>query len=74
MSPSNMASGDDFINILFAQEDDGSNPINEAQKKDKDFYNQWVEKCMSLQSIYLSYAISTFIAASARHSGPLISR
>jgi hypothetical protein len=68
-----MASGDDFINILFAPEDDGSNPINDAQKKDKDFYNQWVDKCMSLQSIYL-YAISTFIAASAKHSGPPISR
>jgi hypothetical protein len=73
MSPSNMASGDDFINILFAPEDDGSNPISEAQKKDKSFYNQWVDKCMLLQSIYLFYAISTLIAASARHSGPPIS-
>ena len=70
MSSSKVANGDDFINILFAPEDDGSNPINEAQKKEKDFYNQWVDKCMLLQSIYLFYAISIFIAASARHSGP----
>lgn len=73
MSSSNIASGDDFINISLAPEDDGSDPINEAQKKDKDFYNQWVDKCLLLQSIYLFYAISIFIAASARHSGPPIS-
>lgn len=54
MSSSNIASGDDFVDILFSPEDDGTNPINEAQKKkDKDFYNQWVDKCMLLQSIYL---------------------
>jgi hypothetical protein len=46
-------SGDDFVNVLFAPEDDGSSPINDAQKKDKDFYNHWVDKCMLLQSIYL---------------------
>ena len=73
MSSSNISSGDDFINVLFSPEDDGSNPINEAQKKDKDFHSQWVDMCMLLQSIDLFYAISTLIAASARHSGPPVS-
>lgn len=58
MSSSNTASGDDFINISFTPEDDGGNPINEAQKKDKDFYYQWVEKCMLLQSIYLLFYLN----------------
>ena len=66
-----MTSGDDFINILFTPEDDNSNPINEAQKKNKDFYNQWVDKSMLLQSIYLLSYLND--AGSARHSGPLIS-
>ena len=51
MSYSNIASRDDFINISFAPESDDSNLINEAQNKDQDFYNQWVDKCMLLQSI-----------------------
>ena len=58
MGSSNIASGDDFINISFAPEDDGSNPINETQKKDKDFYNQWVDKCMLLQSIYVLFYLN----------------
>ena len=54
MSPSNIASGDDFVNILFAPEDDGSNLISEAQKKDKSFYDQWVDKCMLLCNLFPS--------------------
>jgi hypothetical protein len=70
MSSSNAVGGDDFVNICFTSED--SNPINEANKKDKNFNSQWVDKCM-LQPIFLFYTISTSIVGSARHSGPPIS-
>lgn len=56
-SSSNVAGGDDFINISFSLED---NPINEAQKKDKDFYKQWVDKCMLQSTIYLSYNLNIY--------------
>ena len=67
MSSSKHTGVDDFVNICFALEDDGS----EAQKMDKDFYSQWVDRCM-LRSIILFHTIS-YIVASANHSGPPIS-
>lgn len=71
MTSSNLAGGDDFVNIWFAAEDDDSNPIGEAQKKHNDFYSQWVDQCM-LQSTFPFYSISKSIVASARHSSPPI--
>ena len=68
MSSSKHTGVDDFVNISFALEDDGS----EAQKMDKDFYSQWVDRCM-LRSIIFFHTISIYIVASANHSGPAIS-